>query len=196
MPKEIKKYDSHGAPLWMAQYVMLVLILIVFFMMLMTLQKKQKGGLRSGSGDITNAPGGREGGGVSLFRFGKYGTGTFMPTPNFFSKGVHGVDKSLVTGKSGGSGNTDARTEKSERGKYFRVSFPHAFPKNSYQLTNDMREELSKMGLAFSLYESRINVKCFTDETPDENENLRLSCLRAAQIMRGLHVLGGCHTRK
>ncbi len=186
--KEIKKYEVHGAPLWMAQYVVLVLILIVFFMILITLQKTQQGGMKSGSGDITNAIGG--GGGVGVFKFGRYGTGTYMPTPTFFTKGVHGVDKTLVAGK-GGTGDTDAEVDKKNEGSYLRVDFPLFFEKNSYQLTREMKEELSKMGLAFSLYESKVNVKCYTNEMPEESDNLRISYLRAAQIMRGLHSLGG-----
>jgi len=190
MPKEIKKYVTHGAPLWMAQYVVLVLILIVFFMILISMSKTQQGGMKSGDGDVKNIAVTGGDGGVGIFKFGRYGTGTYMPTPNFFRKGVYGVDKELTIGK-GGAGDTDADVTKNDEGKYLRVNFPFQFEKGSHQLTKPMREELSKMGLAFSLYESKVNIKCYTDEMANENENLRLSFLRAAQIMRGLHNIGG-----
>ncbi len=172
----------------MAQYAGLMVLLLAFFIVLVSLSQVQQGGFKSGIGEIKNAFG--MSGGYGFFNYAFFGrTGGNAPNPNDAEDGEIGFDKVLLQGL-GGPGDTDLDVKESSKSGFVRFRFNFEFPKGSDKLTADMEEELKKIGLGFTLFDNKVQIRCFCSESQDASANRFLALSRAMRIMRALVEAG------
>jgi hypothetical protein len=177
-----RKVVDVGAPAYMGQYAALMVLLLAFFIVLVSLSQTQEAGFKSGIGEIKNALG--LAGGYGFFNFAFFGrSGGNAPNPHNSDQGEMGIHKSLQLG-DGGSGDTDLETKTQPLDGYITFKLPLDFPKNSDKPTPAMVAELKKIGLGFSLFGSKVQIRCFSSESPDPSKNRILALSRAAQIMK------------
>ncbi len=179
-----RKVVDVGAPAYMAQYAGLMVLLLAFFIVLVSLSQVQEGGFKSGIGDIKNAFG--FSGGFGFFSYTFLGnSGGYAPNPKDAENGEIGFNKALHQGE-GGSGDTDLNVAKPDSSGFIRVRFPYEFPRGSDKLSPQMLAELKKLGIGFTLFESKVQIRCFSSETGDNGRDRDLAFSRAAQMMRVL----------
>lgn len=178
---------EEGAPAYMAAYTALMTILLAFFVFMSSMSSQQQSGFNKGLGDVQNSFGLE--GGLGIFNFTNFGkSGSKIPNP--VDKGnkpeEQGVHENLVR-SSGGTGNTDVNLMDHEAGKYFRIKIPFTFPELSTKIPDDMAKYLNNVGMGFALFNYKINIRCYAEDSGDENSDRILAAKRAAQIMRYLH---------
>jgi len=179
-----RKVVDVGAPAYMAQYAGLMVLLLAFFIVLVSLSQVQEGGFKSGIGDIKNAIGFAGGYGIFNFTFlGK--TGGYAPNPKDEESGELGFNKLLHQGE-GGSGDTDLSVQKPDSFGFVRFRFPYEFPKGSEKLSPEMAAELKRLGIGFGLFDSKVQIRCFSSEYGDSARDREIALSRASQIMKAL----------
>jgi len=162
----------------------LMVLLLAFFIVLVSLSQTQKAGFKAGIGEVKNAFG--MAGGYGFFNFAFFGrTGGYAPNASESEEGDAGFDKELNKG-SGGSGDTDLDVNSPEQPGYIGFKFNYEFPKGSDKPTPAMISELKKVGLGFSLFDSKIQIRSFCSESGETEKDRTLAFARSVQIMRAL----------
>ena len=178
-----KKFVDTGAPAYMAQFTALMTLLLAFFILLNVLADKKESGFKDGIGAIRNAFGASGGLGVFSYTFAGKGAAhpPATPTPKEEEKET-GFDKNIVRGE-GGQGTTDAETEKKTTPMYLRYRLPVAFPKGKAKADEKLLEKLDQIGVGLSLFESKMDIKCFSIDSGNFEYDRNLSARRAANIL-------------
>ncbi len=170
----------------MGQFTALMTILLAFFILMVTMAPDQESGFNEGIGDVRDAFGLQ--GGIGMFTnifFGKGGSKT--PNPDSGDNEEKGIHEDLVK-SSGGAGNTEANVSDSKLGKYLRLKIKGRFPKGEYKIPQEMKVDLDKTGIGFTLFDYKVSIRCYTDELDNFNNDRTLAMARAKQIMLYLHL--------
>ncbi len=173
-----KKPDPEGAPAYMALYTSLMTLLLAFFILLNSMASVQHAGFRDGIGQVKNAFGVKGGLGLNQFV-------TFIrdvnPFPGDENTGITGMTQKSMTGK-GGVGTTDQKVEKTPKAKYLVLQIPGKFEDESSSIPPKMLEYLAKTGLPFSMFDYKVNIRCYSDSTGNNETDSMLALNRALNI--------------
>jgi flagellar motor protein MotB len=189
MPTKIIIRDE-GAPAYMAQYTALMTILLAFFVFMSTMSNQQASGFKAGLGDVQNAFGIE--GGCGLMNFTLFGKGgAHAPNPAETDAKFQGIHDNLLKSGSPGAGDTDIQVDDAGQSKYLRIKVPFDFPRFSSKISDQMRNYLRETGVGFALFDYKIQIRSFAEDSGDDSADRLLAIKRSIQIMRCLNQISG-----